>query len=172
MKTKILLIASLFILSSCSFFRVIPESPYTAHSICQYEEDGKYLVLHRGEEAWHAYDLVVANDSLYAKLDFQLEYHVKYLTPKEDGLNQFDRKSEPGVVNSVHIYTSDTTFNSFDSIVSIPLSSINGVNVYEYARAPSRASLIVPIVVLPVGILVGVVAYSISHMFDDFSMSF
>ena len=171
MKTKILLIAALLILSSCSFFRVIPESPYTAQSIGQYV-GGKYLVLHRGDEAWHAYDLVVANDSLYAKLDLQLGYHIKYLAPKEKGLNQFDRRSEPGVVNSVHIYTSDTTFNSFDSIVSIPLSSINGVNVYEYARAPSRASLIVPIVVLPVGILVGVVVYSLSHMFDDFSMSY
>ena len=172
MKAKILFIALIFLFSSCSFFRVIPESPYTAQSIYQYEEDGKYLVLHRGEEAWHAYDLVVANDSLYTKLDFQLGYHVKYLTPRENKLNQFTRKSEPEVVNSVHIFTSDTTFNSFDTLVAIPVESISAVKSFEYARAASRASWIVPIVVLPVGILVAAAMYSISHMFDDFHMSF
>jgi len=171
MKTKILLIAVLLFLSSCSFFRVIPESPYTAQSIYQCEEDGKYLVLHRGEEAWHAYDLVVANDSLYTKLDFQLGYHVKYLTPKEVGLNQFDRKNEPGVVNSVHIFTSDTTFNSFDTLVAIPVSSISAVKSFEYARAPSRASKIVPILFIPIAVLAIAVASAMSQPMS-FSMSF
>lgn len=169
MKTKILLIAALLILSSCSFFRVIPESPYTAQSIKQFEDDGKYFVLQRGEEAWHAYDLYVANDSLYMKLDYHLGYHVKYLVPKEKGLNKFYMKIEPNVVNAIHVYTTDTTFNSFDTLVAIPVSSISAVKSYEYARAASRASKIVPAVFLPIVGLVIISAVAISQM--SFSMS-
>lgn len=150
MKTKILLIAALLILSSCSYFRVLPEDPYTIYLIKQHEYKGKYLVLHRGEEAWHAYDLSYKNDSVQARLDYQLGYHVKYLNPKEKGLNQFDRKSEPEVCNSVHLYTNDTSFNLFDTLVAIPVSSIYDVRSYQYAKAPSRASRIVPLVVFPV----------------------
>ena len=169
MKTKILLISALLILSSCSFFRVIPESPYSAQSIKQYEDDGKYFVLHRGEEAWHAYDLHFTDDSLLAKLDFQLGYHVKYLSPKEKGLNKFPMKSEPDVVNAIHVYTTDTTFNSFDTLVAIPVSSITAVKSFEYARAASRASKIVPAVFLPIAGLVIISAVAISQM--SFSMS-
>ena len=170
MKTKILLIAVLLILSSCSYFRVIPESNYSAQSIKQYDDDGKYIVLHRGEVAWHAYYLYVANDSLYMKLDYHLGYHVEYLVPKEKGLNKFYMKIEPDVVNAIHIYTSDTTFNSFDIRVAIPVSSISAVKSFEYARAPSRASKIVPAVFLPIAGLVILSAIALSQM--SFSMSF
>jgi len=153
MKTKILLIAVLLILSSCSYFRVIPESHYTAQSIKQYDANGKYLVLHRGEEAWHAYDLDIVNDSIHARLDFQLGYHVKYLDPKEKGLNEFHKKSEPEIISSIHIFTSDTTFNSFDTLVSIPVNSIIGVTSYSYAKAASRRSIWLPIICAPIAFL-------------------
>lgn len=158
MKTKILLIAALLSLSSCYYFRVIPEVPYTVQSIRQYEDTGKILILHREENAWHLYDVDSAENMLSAKLDIQLGYHVKYLNPEEGKLNKFDKPLEPEVVNTIHLYTSDSTFNSLDTVIAIPLSSIYYVSSYEYARAPSRASKIVPIVVLPV---VGVVVVSL-----------
>ncbi len=172
MKPKILLIAALLILSSCSFFRVIHESDYSAQSLKQYENDGKYLVLQRGDEAWHAYDLEVKNDSLQARLDFQLGYHLKYLEPKEKGLNKFAMKSEPEVINAVHIYTTDTNFNSFDTLIATPLSSIYTVRTYEYARAPSRASKIVPAVFIPVAGMVIYIAIVISSSYMTGALSF
>ena len=159
MKTKILLIASLLILSFCSFFRVMPESTLKAHWIEQLEKDGKYLVLQRGDEAWNIYDVHVRYEILRAKLDIQLGYHAKYINPKVDGLNKFDKGREPDVINSIHFFTADTSFNSLDSLITIPLSSIYEIRSYEYAKAPSRASRIVPVVVLPiVGFAILVVA--------------
>ena len=156
-------IVLLCIASSCSLYKVIPESPYTAQSIKQYEEEGKFLILHREEHAWHIYDLRIVNDSIHAKLDPQLGYHVDYLNPKGKGLHEFSRKLEPDVINSVHIYTSDSSFGYWDDVVSIHLESIYEVNLYTYARAASRASVIVPSVLfIPVSLLFLFTLYAIS----------
>lgn len=149
MKTIIQLIAALLLLSSCSYFRVLPADPYTVQSIKMHNDSGNYIVLHRGEEAWHAYDLEITDDSLLIRLDIYLGYHSKYIDPKAKGLNQYNRK-EIDVINSVHIFTSDTCFNTFDTLISLPASSILAVHSYEYARTPSRASRIVPLVLFPV----------------------
>ncbi len=171
MKTKILLIAALLILSSCSFFRVVPESDYSAQSLKQYENDGKYLVLHRGEWAWHIYDLSVGAGILKARLDVQLGYHVKYLEPKEKGLNRFDKGSEPEIINSVHIFTTDTSFSNLDTLVAIPVSSINAVKSYSYAQAASRASILVPVIVGPVALVVLAGVLAVRSFSENFFQS-
>ncbi len=150
MKTKILLISALLILSSCSYFRVITESPYSAHSIKQYEDNGKYLVLQRGDEAWHMSQMYVVNDSIHASLDTCLRYLVKYLEPDEKGLNKFLGKKEPEVLEIIHIYTDDNNFSSLDTLIVIPESSILAVKSHSYAKAPSRASHIVPSIFVPI----------------------
>ena len=148
--TYLALIVFLNLFSACShYFRVVAESPNSAQTIKQYKDADKYFVLHRGDDAWHMYELDIINDSIHAKLDVQLGYQVNYLYPKEKGLNSFHKGYEPDVINAVHIYTTDTSFSSFDTLVSIPVSSIHEVNSYKYARAASRASFIVPAVILP-----------------------
>jgi len=134
--------------SSCSLYRVVPASNYSSQSIKQYEINGKYLILQRGEEAWHIYDVNNTDNGIHAKLDPQIGYHTKYLNPKINKLNDFDKRKDPEVVNSVHLYTSDQNFNSFDTLVSLPISSIDSIALYSYAQAPSRASKIVPAVFL------------------------
>jgi len=170
------LIAFLNLFSACShYFRVVSESPYSAQTIKQDEDADKYLVLHRNHEAWHMYDLLITNDSIHAKLDIQLGYQVNYLYPKEKGLNSFHKGYEPDVINAVHIYTSDSSFSSLDTLVSIPVSSIHEVNSYEYARAASRASYIAPAVILPAAGLVFLIVMALNstgNMMSGFSMSF
>jgi len=161
------LISMIVLTSSCSFYRVIPENPHNSQTIKQYEEDGKYLILHRDDEAWHVYDVECSNDSIHAKLDIQLGYHVNYLNPKLNKLNEFSKKKEPDVINSIHIYTTDSNSSYLDKEISIHAGSINKVNSYAYAQAPSRASLIVPIVFIP---LIGITAlfiHTANHMWDD-----
>lgn len=150
MKRKTLLIATLCFLSSCTTFTVVPVSPISAESIRQYEVDGKYLVLHRENEAWHMYDLELTNDSIHAKLDYQLGYLVNYLNPKKKGRNSFSKRNEPDVINSIHIYTSDNNFGNFDTLISIPVSSITEVDTYSFNRAAYRTSIILPIVLTPI----------------------
>ncbi len=158
---RLVAVISIIILtSSCSFYRAVPDKNYSSQTIKQYEEDGKYLILQRDSNAWRMYDISYTNDSIHAIIDPWLGYHSKYLNPKPNGLNQFKKKDEPEVINSVHVYTSDTNFNYFDSRVSIPVSSINTVVSYNYARAPSRASKIVPIVFIPFALIAVAIAAS------------
>ena len=161
MKTRILFIIATFMLSSCSFFRVIPYNADQHEAIVNFYEDGRYMVLQRGQDAWHATDIKLTADSLHMKLDIYLGYHVKYLNPREHKLNTFRKKEEPEVINSVHIFTSDTSFSAFDKQIAIPRSKIVAVKKYEYARGASIASIIFPIVgvgVLTITIIAGIAA--------------
>ena len=60
----------------------------------QYEDDGKYLILQRGDMAWHMYDVRCTDDSIYAKLDIQLGYQINYLNPNKTGRNKFHKRTE------------------------------------------------------------------------------
>ncbi len=119
MKTKspfiptaiIAMIVLLCISSSCSFYRVVPQDQFTSQSVMQYEDAGRYLILHRSDEAWHMSDIQLNNDSMLVKLDFNLGYHSNYLNPKMKGLNEFKKKKEPDVIREVHLYTSDSSFS-------------------------------------------------------------
>ena len=169
MKTKILLLAALLSLTSCYYYRVIPRESYNIQTIKQLEEAGKILVLHRGDHAWHMYDVKQVDGQVHARLSIQLGYLVDYLNPKEEGLNKFPKPQAPDVINSVHLYTSDTTFSLLDTIISVPLESIHQLQSYEYARAPSRASIIVPVVFIPIIGLVTASMIAISQM--EFNIS-
>ncbi len=109
------------------------------------------------------YDVECSNDSIHAKLDPQIGYHNKYLTPKVKKLNEFDKRHEPEVVNTVHLYTSDPNFNFFDTLISLPLSNVDSIASYSYAPKPSRTSVIVPIIFAPfLGIAVIVIMSSLN----------
>ena len=151
-----ILVFVLFLFSSCFYFRAIPEHEYTGLTIQQYEESGKILILRRGDLVRQISEVQYEDGFIAGKLDFPMVYHFKYLYPKEDKLNRFKKSMEPEVIHAVHLYTSDTTFNKMDSTFSIPLSTIYAVQSYEYARAPSRASIILPVVFVPIlfGLLV------------------
>ena len=150
--TIVILIALLS--SSCSYYRVMPVNKYSSLSISNLEPSGKYLVLKRGDEAWHMYDVQLTNDSILAKLDVHLGYNINHLYPKTNGINRFSRKAEPEVEYTVHLYTNDSSFNTFDSVITIHESSIYKIDKFAYAQAPSRASIIVPIVLAPVAVIV------------------
>ena len=150
MKKMITFLVLLFFFSSCFYFRAIPKYEYTGQTIQQYEESGKILILHRDDLMRQIYEVKCQDGFIIGKLDIPKVYHYNYLNPKEDKLNRFKKSIEPEVINSVHLYTSDTSFNKIDSTISIPLSTIYAVQSYEYARTPSRASIFVPIVFVPI----------------------
>ena len=149
MKKMITFLLLLFFLSSCFYFRAIPKHDYTGHTIQQYEESGKILIIHRDDLVRKIYEVKCEDGFVIGKLDTPMGYHYNYVNPKADKLNRFKKSNEPEVINSIHLYTSDTSFNKMDSTISIPLSTIYAVQSYEYARTPSRASIFVPLVFVP-----------------------
>jgi hypothetical protein len=150
MKTKLMLLAALLSLSSCYYYRVVPQGTFNKQKAIEFEQKEKILVLHRDEDAWRLYDVHITNDILHAKIDVRLDYLVNHLNPKEKGLNAFKKQKEPDVIKTVHLYTSDTTFGVLDTKISIPLTSIYELQSYNYAKKASRAIMFVPIIVLPI----------------------
>jgi len=148
----------------------MPVNKYSSLSIRNLEPTGKYLVLKRGDEAWHMYDVQLTNDSILAKLDVHLGYNVNHLYPKTKGINRFSRKKEPEVEYTVHLYTNDSSFNTFDSVITIHESSIYKIDKFDYAQAPSRASVIVPAVLAPVA-LIGLLIAASANSMSNWSMS-
>ena len=110
------------------------------------------------------YDLKIINDSIHAKLGYHLGYHVNYLNPDKKGRNSYKRHSEPDVINALHVYTSDSSFSSFDTLISIPASSIHEVNTYSFNRAAYRTSIILPIVLCPIVIFFIVGVHQLGQM--------
>ena len=156
--------------SSCSFYRVAPLTKYTSSSIINYESMGKYLVLKRGDEAWHMYDVQLYGDSITANLDFHLGYNVNHLNPKTTGVNQFKRKEEPDVEYTLHLFTNDSSFSTYDTVITIHESSIYKINKFASAQGPSRASIIVPIVLVPVGVMV-LIGVAMANSLNNMSVS-
>ena len=154
MKKPALLIVSFLLLSSCAFYRVMPEKDYTLQTIVDFENDGKYLLLRWEDIAWRMIDLQVSNDTLHAKLDFYTDYLGNYLHPRKEGLNNFSRKNEPEVINSVHIFISEAGNARVGADIAIPLSTITQVQSYTYAKGASRALTAIAIII-PSVILVG-----------------
>lgn len=141
--------------SSCSSFRVIPVADYSSSSIHTYDTSGKYIVLRRGGEAWHMFDVQPKGDSITASLDIHLGKNVNHLNPKPKGLNRFKRKKEADVRNTVHLFTNDSSFLYSNTSISIPLSSIYKVDEFRYAVAAYWASIIIPVLL---GTLAAVIA--------------
>jgi hypothetical protein len=153
--------------SSCSFYRVVPDNNYSSSSIKESDSIGKYLVLQRAEEAWHMYDVQLSNDSIQASLETNLGYHVNHLYPKPEKLNQYEKRTEPNIINEIHLYTTDTSFSYFDTIISIPIGSIYQVTKNSYAKGPSRASIILPAVLIPFGILIVITAIAAKKTYES-----
>jgi len=149
MKTKYILLLTTFLISSCSYYRVMPKENYEAQSIHQFHKDGKCLILHRGEMAWRIEDLDVVDENYQMTLNIYLGYMIDHLKSKDNRLHKYSKRNEPEAGNSIHLYTSDTTFGDWDPIVVIPASSIYEVKSYDYARAPSRASIFIPAILIP-----------------------
>ncbi len=143
--THIVLLAFLNLLSGCYYFRVVSEEGITEQRISDMKQEDKYVVLQRGNEAWHLYDYTLADDTLTGKLDIFLGIHTNYLDPKLEGLNTI-KKGDNEVLESVHLHTSDTSFVYMDTVVIIPSMAIQKVYVYEYAQSESRSSMVLPAV--------------------------
>lgn len=163
----------MFLSSSCThYFNVIIDYDRPGDKINEYAREGRYIVLRRGEEALHIYDITMVNDSLFAKSDFSLGYLSNYLNPKINKLNSFKIKQEPEVPNTVHIFTSDTSYSALDSTLAIPLRSIYGMHCYKYNKKASVTSFVVPIVVVATAgtiLFVTLVAISISNAANSLS---
>ena len=109
----------------------------TVHSLIT---DEKYFILHAHHIAYALSNVQVKQDTLYGRIDSLLTIHTKYLRPPAENKNRFPSKDQLFVLMEVHLHTDDSA--SINSIVSIPLSHIYRMDVYDMDKGPTTASAV------------------------------
>ncbi len=164
----ILLIAFLNLVTGCSYyFNVVNEPEVTTETIKKYTQEEKYLILHSGDNAYHLLNTDINDNTITAKTDPFLGYHANYVKLPDKKKHKFKKKTEPEVTNTVHVYIQDSNLIRQDSLVVVPINSIQKIDLYVYNKKASQISHILPTVLIPVLILAGVVILFVAT-FDGF----
>jgi predicted nuclease of restriction endonuclease-like RecB superfamily len=108
--------------------------------------DDKYVIVHQGNNTWHLSNMVIdLPDRKYYAPNFNVMYGSlegvdslcgfydnKYREKKRRALRYFEC-DEDHVISQVHVYVGEDSLLSIDA-VSIPVSSINRIELYNQAR--------------------------------------
>lgn len=161
----------LFSHSGCMYYyKVNTVTNHSQDQIETYQKQAMYFVLHRGDEAWHLYDLDITADRIMGKISPNLDYHINHIKPKTNMPNRYIKKKEPDVLKEVHFYTTDSSFSYFDTLIIIPVNSINKIALYDRAKGATILSWVIP-PILVTGIVV-LVCINIFISGFDFNLSF
>jgi hypothetical protein len=152
----ILMIAMLNLIHSCYYYKVTRSQTPPGPALVKYEGDKNFIILHQDTNVWHFTNIIAGEDSIRGMLS-NLRGHTKYKTTNPDMVNRYKKtanKDESGVLNEVHIYTSYLAKLPFNE-VSIPVKSVNKIEVYDPATGATVASwvfgtlgVVVPAVVI------------------------
>ncbi|CAN5438432.1 hypothetical protein BH11BAC1_BH11BAC1_18580 [soil metagenome] len=151
MISLLVLISFLNLLFGCTYYKV-SSFPPGADAIAQTKQPGKYIIVHNGSEAWHLKDITLNDEGKLVTGTKEIlgKNHDYYLTANPYGVNRYHQsKGTPSY--EVHIYTSEYAEDQ-NSRVTIPLSEISKIEVYDTAIGASVASYIF----IATGIVAGV----------------
>ncbi len=157
-----LLFAFVNLVIGCSSYFKVNTSATTAPLSAQIKNKSKYFIVHEGTNAWHlksvslneekkeingAIEFLPVNHQNYERIDPKLTYH-KY-KPRFIG-------SDPTI--EVHLYISDYVVGQ-DSLVSIPLSVIQKIEIYDKAIGQTVTSHVIGTlgVIAAVIVVIGVI---------------
>jgi hypothetical protein len=136
------------------FYKVQTVKPVTSKEIHAYDSVNKYLILHKGDTAWHFSTLSLADGMLSGRLDSLPGEHLKYKTTNPKTKNRYrknpsadgSRASEIAVLDEVHLYLRDSIGPSGkpgDSI-HIPFTAFTKADIYIRDNLKTVASWVAP----------------------------
>jgi hypothetical protein len=100
----------------------------------------KYFILHGQHQITGLKNIAVSNDTLEANIVTLPPEHSKYTEVPEHGTkNVVRRKDEKNTLSEVHLYTS-AKIDSAEKHISLPLSSVNQIDVYEFNSKATKAN--------------------------------
>ncbi len=153
----ILIVASLNLFSGCmNYFKVRKATGPVAENINTLNDQDKEIILHLDDKAWHIGAITLKEQSLNATIEKEYE-SVLSKPVKEKGANRYKtRKSDnqSQVLNEVHIFITEMSRNPDSSEISVPLSSIQKIEVYEKDKAATAGSWMLGVL----GVAAGAVA--------------
>ena len=168
MRKFILLIALLYLFTGCmSYYKVQTEKSVSENSLLQYTTQNKYLILHRGDSAWHLSDEKIILNALSGNLSDLPANRYKFKTTKLKGSTRYKnnpQEDETLVLEEVHLYLNDSQYSGLrsESSINIPLSAFSKAEVYIKDKGKTRRSWLFPILSFPAALIVLVVGAGIS----------
>lgn len=126
----LLVIALLNMLVGCYYYKVRNRSIPGGDEIIELQSKNKFIMVHCLDEVWNLKNITIDGNELTGTIS-SFKGHEKYKTTRPVGANRYRKYySEEDVVNEVHIY-----INSCEKIeeqkISIPLSNIVRIDVYD-----------------------------------------
>jgi len=144
----IVLGAFLNLTQGCSYYKVSKSEVPAAPSLTKLQSEKKFIILHQGKNAWHFINIITADDSVKGYLT-TLAGHQRYKTTDSERVNRYKgNDDEPEVINEVHIFlkpftrNSDTVNFKTSSNVSVPVTAIEKIDIYDPATGATVASYV------------------------------
>jgi len=139
----ILIVASLNLFSGCmNYFKVEKATGPVAENINILNDQDKKIILHLDDEAWHISSITLNERFLDASIEGD---YISVLSKpvKPDGANRYRKKAsndQSRVLNEVHMYTTEMSRKPGTMEISVPLSGIQKIEVYEKDKAATAGS--------------------------------
>ena len=140
----IVLCTFLNLINGCGFYYKVNKTKAPPESsIIKYQNDKKFIILHKGLSAWHFTNIVVGQDSVHGTIS-KLVGHQWYKTTDPIGTNRYQADDRSEILNEVHIYTLDFRMQADSTAVSVPSNAIREIDIYDPASGMTAASWILP----------------------------
>ena len=161
----IIILMTGIILSGCfqHYFRTHTQTKADEAGIQQLMSINKYFIIHLKNRVAGVEHLTVSNDKIEADLVSLPPEHLKYLDPQTDKTNRVKLKDKTTALMEVHLYTTTGT-DAGQNHLSLPLSSFNRIDVYEFDKSATNANHILSIVGITVvaATAIGLIAFAIA----------
>ncbi len=129
------------ILTGCfqHYFRTHTQTNADAATIQKFMSLNKYFIVHLKNRIGGLENLTVSGDKLEADIVHLPPEHLKYINPQTDKTNQVKRKNKTTTLMEVHLYSA-TEINPEEKHLSIPLSSLNRIDIYELDKGATTTN--------------------------------
>jgi hypothetical protein len=167
-KTTVVVSALMIVvLSSCflNFYRTNTKNSIDANTLKNLQTSSKYFIIHftNNNKAFGLAGVSVNGDKLEGNLVELPEEHKKYLYPNPDKTNRVKSIDKTSALMEVHLYNTQPQAEA-QTHISIPISAISRIDVYELDRSATSSNHILSWVGVAVGtvLVVGLIAFAIA----------
>jgi len=123
------------------YFRTNTQTSVDEATLKLLQNSNKYFIVHfDANRVFGLNDVSVSGDKLEASLVVLPDEHNEYINPKTDKANSIYKRDKGTALLEVHLYTTNTLGNT--SSLSLPISSIDRIDVYTFDKKRTRASSI------------------------------
>jgi hypothetical protein len=145
--------------TGCYYYKVTAKAGLTPEDLRWAEFNGKYLILHSGNSAWHLRESGIQDERFSGVLIPLPDSRLQYKTCDPKHLNMYKKKNTNYIDDQLHLYAKDSLLSNLNAGGSVNLnySDIFKIESYQRAQAATRASKAVPAIMVPVAV-VGIIA--------------